>query len=102
MRIRVVSLDEASERFQRDTDSEDRAYTDRRQGCLEKCLGELSHQERDLALEFYKHEKAEKIANKKRMAEAMGITTGSLRVRAYRVRKHLEDCVTKCLTIPIA
>jgi DNA-directed RNA polymerase specialized sigma24 family protein len=102
IRIRVVSLDEASERFQRDTDSGGRAYTDRRHGCLEKCLGELSHQERDLALEFYKYEKAEKIENKKRMAEAMGITTGTLRIRAYRVRKHLEDCVTKCLTIPIA
>jgi hypothetical protein len=65
-------------------------------------LGQLSRQERDLALEFYKQEKAEKIENKKRMAEAMGITIGTLRVRAYRVRKRLEDCITNCLTIPIA
>jgi DNA-directed RNA polymerase specialized sigma24 family protein len=101
MRIRLVPLDEVSERFQSDTDSGDRGYADKRHGCLEKCLGQLSRQERDLAVEFYKQEKAEKIENKKRMAEAMGITTGTLRVRAYRVRKQLEGCITKCMAVSI-
>jgi hypothetical protein len=51
----------------------------------------LDQHDRGLALEYYRYNKTEKIEIKKRMAEQMGITTANLRVRAYRVRKQLED-----------
>jgi RNA polymerase sigma factor (sigma-70 family) len=96
-RIRVVSIDEVPERVRSDsTELEDRPLTEKRHECLEKCLGQLAEHDRNLTLEFYRYDKSEKIENKKRIAEQMGITSANLRVRAYRIRKQLEDCITKC------
>jgi RNA polymerase sigma factor (sigma-70 family) len=96
-RIRAVSIEEVPERMRGNTtESEDRNLTEKRHECLEECLEHLAEHDRDLSLEFYRYDKAEKIENKKRIAEQMGITTANLRVRAYRIRKQLEDCITKC------
>jgi RNA polymerase sigma factor (sigma-70 family) len=96
-RLRVVSIDETSELRSNTTDSEERASADGRHRCLEECLSQLTPQDRDFTLQLYKYEGAEKIEQKRRMAEQMGITTGTLRVRAYRVRKQLETCINGCL-----
>jgi DNA-directed RNA polymerase specialized sigma24 family protein len=65
--------------------------------CLETCVKRCSPEMRALALEYYQHDKAEKIANKRRMAERFGISLGALRVRALRARRELECCLRRCL-----
>jgi RNA polymerase sigma factor (sigma-70 family) len=100
IRIQVVPLDAAPEPFRHDSTDIDKQATDEKQlRCLEKCSVQLSERDRDLIFEYYKYEKSQKIENKRKMAEAMGITLGGLRVRAFRARQQLEDCITNCVAL---
>jgi DNA-directed RNA polymerase specialized sigma24 family protein len=65
--------------------------------CLETCLQRLSQEDRDLILLYYQKEKQAKIEFRKFLAEQVGIETNNLRVRAYRIRNFLHDCISKCL-----
>ena len=65
--------------------------------CLERCLGYLSDEEREIVTEYYKHEGIEKINCRKRLATRLGVSLNSLRVRMYRQRANLEACVQECL-----
>lgn len=64
--------------------------------CLDKCLQELSPDDRELILDFYGLERRAKIENHKAMAEKIGVTINALRVRVYRVRRRLEYCIRQC------
>jgi len=100
IRIQVIALDDAPEPPQQlGADPEEEALTGKRLGCLEKCSGHLSDRDRQLIFEYYKYDKSQKIENKRKMAEAMGITLGGLRVRAFRARQQLEGCITNCVAI---
>jgi DNA-directed RNA polymerase specialized sigma24 family protein len=66
--------------------------------CLERCLGCLSNQDREVITEYYRHKKTEKIDSRKRLAAKLGISLNTLRVKMYRQRMNLERCVQKCLT----
>jgi DNA-directed RNA polymerase specialized sigma24 family protein len=68
-----------------------------RQECLEHCLGRLSEEDRAVITEYYKHDKAEKIASRERLAAKLGVSANALRVKMYRQRLNLESCVSKCL-----
>src|SRR5262245_7605671 len=76
---------------------EDTEAAESRLRCLERCVKRCSPDMRALVLEYYQHDKGEKIANKKRMAERLGISAGTLRVRAFRARRELESCLCRCL-----
>ena len=65
--------------------------------CLQKCLGELEEDDRELILEYFEKEKREKINHRKRMADRLGITMNSLRMRAFRIKQILKECIVKCL-----
>jgi DNA-directed RNA polymerase specialized sigma24 family protein len=96
--IQVIALDDAAEPSrQRCADPEAEELTEKRLGGLEKCARYLSHQDRELVFDYYRYDKTEKIENKRKMAQNMGITAGALRVRAFRARQHLEDCITNCI-----
>jgi RNA polymerase sigma factor (sigma-70 family) len=68
-----------------------------RLACLNHCLQTLSEEERELIRQYYGAEAADKAADHARLAERLGISAGNLRVRAYRLRRALEVCVTRCL-----
>lgn len=68
-----------------------------RLACLERCLQSLTEGERDLIRRYYGAEPAEKATAHARLAQRLGISAGNLRVRAYRVRRALEVCITRCL-----
>ena len=72
---------------------------DRELDCLNKCVMQLDLEDRALVLEYYKYSKAEKIESHRKMAAKAGITPGTLRVRAYRIRQKLEDCVKGCMAL---
>jgi RNA polymerase sigma factor (sigma-70 family) len=65
--------------------------------CLEKCMGQLSDEQRHWVLEYYKDEKRAKIDHRKEMAERLGIAPNALRIRMHRIRASLQNCVGSCL-----
>jgi DNA-directed RNA polymerase specialized sigma24 family protein len=65
--------------------------------CLERCLGCLSAEDREVITEYYRYKKTEKIDSRKRLAAKLGISLNTLRVKMHRQRMNLEACVEKCI-----
>lgn len=70
---------------------------DERLPCLQKCLGELPDDHRQLIVSYYQNDQRAKIENRRRLAEQLGITAHNLNVRASRIRERLQSCVAACL-----
>ena len=65
--------------------------------CLRSCLQTLSPDNRELILQYYHGEKGEKIENRKKLLERLGIPVNTLRMRALRLRERLQSCVEECV-----
>lgn len=68
-----------------------------REDCLRSCLQKLSEDKRELILAYYAKEKQAKIDHRTEMAQRLGISVETLRVKAYRIRGTLEQCIERCL-----
>ena len=66
--------------------------------CLQNCLQTLSPDNRELILQYYQGEKGEKIQNRKKLLEQLGIPVNTLRMRALRLRERLQGCVEECVS----
>jgi DNA-directed RNA polymerase specialized sigma24 family protein len=66
--------------------------------CLRNCLQSLSPDNRELILQYYQGEKGEKIQNRKKLLDRLGIPVNTLRMRALRLREKLQGCVEECLS----
>jgi RNA polymerase sigma factor (sigma-70 family) len=78
------------------TENNDEA--DSRYECLEKCLADLNSEDRELILGYYDPQENEKNKDiRKRLAERFGISSGSLKVRATRLRDKLRMCIADCM-----
>jgi DNA-directed RNA polymerase specialized sigma24 family protein len=69
---------------------------DRALACMERCLEACTPAERELILEYYGGESGAP-AQRRRLAERLGLTANSLAIRACRIRGRLETCVRACL-----
>lgn len=67
------------------------------QECMERCLGSLNDEDREVITEYYRYNKAKKIDCRKRLAAKLGISVNTLRVKMHRQRTKLELCVEKCM-----
>jgi DNA-directed RNA polymerase specialized sigma24 family protein len=65
--------------------------------CLSRCLQALTAESRALILDYYSKEKQAKIEHRKEMAGRHRLSVAALRVRMYRVRVGLEECINRCL-----
>lgn len=65
--------------------------------CLEECMGKLSPENRKLVLRYYSADGRQKIEERKKLAEELGIAPNALRIRAYRIRAELQKCLEKCV-----
>ena len=65
--------------------------------CLERCLGTLSAENRELILQYYRGEKGEQIRIRKNLGERLAVPLNTLRMRAVRLRETLLRCVQDCL-----
>jgi DNA-directed RNA polymerase specialized sigma24 family protein len=65
--------------------------------CLEKCIGDLDEDRRELVLGYYQGEQRTKIENRRLMALKRGLTMNALTIRTFRIRERLEMCVRKCV-----
>src|SRR5262249_39121911 len=72
-------------------------HRERRVECLRECLGQLPAEHRDLILGYYQGDKGVKIKNRNGLTRALGISPGTLRMRALRVRATLQLCAENCL-----
>jgi DNA-directed RNA polymerase specialized sigma24 family protein len=71
--------------------------TDVRREFLNHCLRQLSAENRDLIIEYYRKDGRQKIDHRTSMAEGLGIQLNALRSRAQRIRDRLERCVMRRL-----
>ena len=65
--------------------------------CLQACLQKLSGDKRELILGYYAKEKQAKIDYRNDLAQKFGITVETLRVRVFRIRESLAECIRRCL-----
>jgi len=71
---------------------------EQRLDCLERCLDQLSPNDREVIRTYYTGDTGIKIQNRRQLAESLGIPINALRIRALRIREKLEDCVETCLS----
>lgn len=65
--------------------------------CLDRCMQQLTENNRELVLAYYQHDKRAKIEHRKALAESLGFAQNALRIRACRIRAILQKCVMGCL-----
>jgi DNA-directed RNA polymerase specialized sigma24 family protein len=65
--------------------------------CFERCLAEIPDDGRSLVLRYYEGERFVKIANRRRLGAALGLSDNALRSRVQRLRDRLEHCVCACV-----
>jgi DNA-directed RNA polymerase specialized sigma24 family protein len=65
--------------------------------CLDRCMEKILPRSRELVLQYHQEEGQSKIDFRKKMAARLGIPIGALRIRAFRIRATLQECVLQCL-----
>lgn len=65
--------------------------------CLDKCFSKISSDKQQLIVGYYESEKRDKIENRKKLGELLGVSNEALRVRALRIRQILQNCVIECI-----
>ena len=68
-----------------------------REDCLRSCLQKLSKEKRELIVAYYARDKQAKIDHRIEMAQRLGISVETLRVKAFRIRATLEQCLERCI-----
>jgi DNA-directed RNA polymerase specialized sigma24 family protein len=69
---------------------------EKRFGCLDRCLRQLTGSDRALILEYYAGDEGLRIEHRRELAARLGLTANALTIRACRIRGTLEACVSKC------
>lgn len=93
-RPKTTPLEES--RTSKDVEDWDSARKERTHACLERCLNELPTEERRLIYEYYRYDKSAKIDHRRELAVGLGVGLNALRIKAYRIRRGLYQCVVSC------
>lgn len=65
--------------------------------CLNRCMQKIPPESLHLITRYHQGEEVPNKVRRKELARALGIPLNALRIRAYRIRVEIEDCVEKCL-----
>jgi DNA-directed RNA polymerase specialized sigma24 family protein len=65
--------------------------------CLEHCIERLSNDNRELLLRYHGATGHAETDPRRALAEELGIAPNALRIRVFRIRLSLKDCVEKCI-----
>jgi RNA polymerase sigma factor (sigma-70 family) len=65
--------------------------------CLNRCMQKLPPESIDLITRYHQGEETLDKARRKELAQSLGIPLNALRIRAYRIRAAIEECVKNCL-----
>ncbi len=69
---------------------------DERMECARHCLRALPVESARLLLAYYEDDKGKKIANRQELANQLGVSPNTLRMRLRRIRVQLEQCIIRC------
>ena len=67
-----------------------------RLNCFDKCLKELSDENRKFIIGYYDTDEKTMINSRKKLAEEMRASLNTLRIKACRLKAKLEDCTREC------
>lgn len=70
--------------------------SDQRFVCLDRCLANFDIPTRRLLLAYHDTDERTMIASRRRLAESLGISINTLRIRICRHKSKLEECVRGC------
>ena len=87
-----LTLDTPAEKTEEEIQEKERVHA-----CLDKCLNLLAPTDKELILDYYRGEKNVKIKGRKSLGEKAGVSSNALRVKVFRLRSTLEECISKCL-----
>ena len=76
---------------------EEEADDERVYECLRRCMQHLTPANRELVVAYYLKEKQDKIDSRRELAQRLGVEPNALRVRVYRIRSALAECIERCL-----
>jgi DNA-directed RNA polymerase specialized sigma24 family protein len=65
--------------------------------CLDHCLGELNPGDRALILRYYVNQGSRRIQARVEIARDLRLGVNALRVKMFRIRKALAECLERCL-----
>lgn len=69
----------------------------RRFECMGRCLDSLPAESRALLVDYSNGEKREKERMRRALADRLGISINTLRIRVHRLREHLARCARNCM-----
>jgi DNA-directed RNA polymerase specialized sigma24 family protein len=64
--------------------------------CLNRCLQKLTPENFGLITKYHQGEEAQDKVRRKELANALGIPLNALRIRAYRIRVEIVECIKNC------
>jgi DNA-directed RNA polymerase specialized sigma24 family protein len=70
---------------------------ERNHRCLDRCMKQLTPGNRELILEYFQEQGQAKIDLRKQLSERLGVNLKTLRVRAFRIKDGLKQCVLACV-----
>lgn len=70
-----------------------------RRKCLAYCLSTLSESDREIILRYYQSDRKDKLADRKRLAQELGVTMNALWIRTSRIRSVLAECISERLKL---
>ena len=73
------------------------AIAEAREECYANCLSKLPAESRDLVVRYYQLKDGDKASDRDALSVEMQIPINLLRVRAFRIRKKLGDCLDDCV-----
>jgi DNA-directed RNA polymerase specialized sigma24 family protein len=77
--------------------AESRDLVERRAGCVEGCWEKLSDHSRRMMSRYCAGDWWARVASRREMSKALGVSPTALRIRVHRIRTSLEKCVLKCV-----
>lgn len=72
-------------------------FKDRRADCLNQCLTLQPSEDRQIVVGYYAADGENQIRMRSRLATDLSMSVSVLRVRAFRIRQRLFNCVQQCL-----
>lgn len=72
------------------------ATIEQRFECLDKCLLTIDTADAELIRRYYSYAIHEKAKIRSQMAKDKGVSISNLRIRAFRIRKQLRECLEGC------
>lgn len=96
-KIKMISSQEVSELPRKPVFESEENTSELREACLQLCLKKLSNDNRELILNYYAKDKQAKIDHRNHLAKKLGMSVESLRVKVFRIRNTLAQCIERCL-----